>query len=97
MSKEMSRDEELAWEVFKQGLDVTSGELVDGARMECENPLTTTWDFLRFTLVVISPIILLIISDMTGGGPSSALSRIFSQHNRSNLSLCSIWLELDES
>jgi hypothetical protein len=23
-----------------QGLDVTSGELVDGARKECENPLT---------------------------------------------------------
>ena len=28
----MSRDDELAWEVFMQGLDVTSGELVDGAR-----------------------------------------------------------------
>jgi hypothetical protein len=40
MSKEMSRDEELTWEGFMQGLDVTSGELVDGARKECENPLT---------------------------------------------------------
>jgi hypothetical protein len=38
MSKEMSRDEELAWEVFKQGLDVINGKLVDGTRKECENP-----------------------------------------------------------
>jgi len=38
----MSRDEELAWEVFMQDLDVTSGELVDGARKECKNPLTST-------------------------------------------------------
>jgi hypothetical protein len=37
----MSRDEELAWEVFMQGLDMTSSELVDGARKECKNPLTT--------------------------------------------------------
>ena len=37
----MSRDEELAWEVFMQGLDVTSGELVNGARKKCKNPLTT--------------------------------------------------------
>ena len=36
----MSRDEERAWEVFMQGLDVTSGELVNGARKECGNPLT---------------------------------------------------------
>jgi hypothetical protein len=42
MSKEMSRDEELAWEVFMQGLDVTSNKLVHGARKECENPLTTS-------------------------------------------------------
>ena len=40
----MSRDEELAWEVFMQGLDVTSGELVDGERKECENPLTSILD-----------------------------------------------------
>ena len=40
MSKKISRDEELAWEVFLQGLDVTSSELVNGARKECENPLT---------------------------------------------------------
>ena len=30
----------LAWEVFWQSLDVTSGELVNGAKKECENPLT---------------------------------------------------------
>ena len=40
MSQKLSRDEGLAWEVFLQGLDVTSGELVHGARKECENPLT---------------------------------------------------------
>jgi hypothetical protein len=44
----MSRDEELAWEVFMQGLDVTSGELVDGARKEGENPLTpSTYNMLE--------------------------------------------------
>ena len=40
MSKELSRDEGLAWEVFLQGLDMTSGELVNGTRKECEHPLT---------------------------------------------------------
>ena len=39
-SKEISRDEGLAWEVFLQGLDVTSSELVDGAMKECKNPST---------------------------------------------------------
>ena len=39
----MSRDEELAWEVFMQGLDVTSSELVNIARKECENPLTVSF------------------------------------------------------
>ena len=38
-------DKGLAWEVFLQGLDVTGGELVNGAtngaRKECENPLTS--------------------------------------------------------
>jgi len=40
MSKEISKDEGLAWEVFLQGLDMTSGELVNEARNECESPLT---------------------------------------------------------
>ena len=39
-SKEIFKDEELAWEVFLQGLDVTSGKLVNGARNEYENPST---------------------------------------------------------
>ena len=30
----------LAWEMFLQGLDMTSGELVNGARKECGKPLT---------------------------------------------------------
>ena len=38
--EEHSRDERLAWEVFLQGLDMTNDKLVDGARKECENPLT---------------------------------------------------------
>ena len=38
--KEHSTDEGLAWEVFLQGLDVTSGELVNEARKEFENPFT---------------------------------------------------------
>ena len=41
-SKELSNDEGLAWEVFLQGLDVTSSELINGARKECENPFTPT-------------------------------------------------------
>ena len=40
MSKKLSRDEGLAWEVCLQGLDVTSHELVHGARKEYKNPLT---------------------------------------------------------
>jgi hypothetical protein len=40
MLKEHSRDEGLAWEVFLQGLDVTSGELANWARKMCKNPLT---------------------------------------------------------
>jgi len=39
-SNEISRDEELAWEFLLQGLDVTTGELVNEARKQCENPLT---------------------------------------------------------
>ena len=39
-STEISRDEELAWEVFLQGLDITSGNLVNRARKQCKNPLT---------------------------------------------------------
>ena len=42
-SKEHSREARLAWEVFVQGLDVISGELVNGARKECENPLTLAY------------------------------------------------------
>lgn len=37
MPKEHSRDEGLTWAVF---LDVTSSELVNGAKKEGENPLT---------------------------------------------------------
>ena len=37
----MSRDEKLAWEVFMQGLDVTSGKLVHGARKECKKSINT--------------------------------------------------------
>ena len=37
ISKELSRDEGLAWEVFLQGLDVTSNKLVNEARKECEH------------------------------------------------------------
>ena len=44
MLKEHYGNEELAWEVFLQGLDVTSGGLVNGARKECENPLTISLD-----------------------------------------------------
>ena len=40
MWKEHSKDEGLVWEVFLQGLDVTSGKLVNGPRKECENSLT---------------------------------------------------------
>ena len=40
MSKKLSRDERLGWEVLLQGLDVTSSKLVNGARKECKNPLT---------------------------------------------------------
>ena len=42
MSNELSKDEGVAWEVFLQGLDVTSGELVNEVRKDCENPLTLT-------------------------------------------------------
>ena len=45
MSKKLSRDGKLAWEVFLQYLDVTSGELVNGARKECKNPLTIHTNF----------------------------------------------------
>ena len=40
MSKELSRDEGLAWGMVLQNLNVTSGKLVNGARKECKNPLT---------------------------------------------------------
>ena len=40
----MSRDAELAWEVFRQGLDMTSGGLVNGARKESKNPLIATFN-----------------------------------------------------
>ena len=36
MSKEISKDEGLAWEVFLQGLNMNSGKLVNGARKEYE-------------------------------------------------------------
>ena len=36
---ELSRDEGLAWEVFLQGLDMTSGKIVNGAMKECEDML----------------------------------------------------------
>jgi hypothetical protein len=38
--KEHSRDEGLALEVFLQGFDVTSDEIVNEARKEFENPST---------------------------------------------------------
>ena len=40
MLEEHSSNERLTWEVFLQGLDVTSGKLVNEARKESENPLT---------------------------------------------------------
>ena len=42
MLKESSRDDSLAWEVFWQSLDMTRGKVINEARKECENPLTTT-------------------------------------------------------
>ena len=39
MLKEHSRNEGVAWEVFLQGLDVTSNKLVNGARKECEKSI----------------------------------------------------------
>ena len=43
MSNEYSRDEGLTREVYLHGLNMASGELVIGARKECENPLTISF------------------------------------------------------
>jgi hypothetical protein len=40
MLDEQSMAEGLTREVLLQGLDVTSDELVNGTRKDCENPLT---------------------------------------------------------
>lgn len=40
MLKEHYTDERLTWEVLWQGLDGTSGELVNVTRIECEHPST---------------------------------------------------------
>ena len=44
-------DEGLAWEVSLQGLDVASGELVNGVRKECENSLTLTNLYCGYSII----------------------------------------------
>lgn len=51
MLHEHPRDEGLAWEVSLQGLDVTSGKLVNGATKECENPLIVCFEGLPFLIL----------------------------------------------